>query len=168
MLIVDLGRLGRERRLRLEKVIGPEDPLWNGLDFRFAGPLRVELEAQTVEHDVLVRGRVVGELEYECRRCLEPVTRRLDEDISMFYRSGVAEEDAEAEEVYALPERGDLDLGPALREQVALAVPGYALCREDCRGLCPQCGTNRNQSDCDCEVEHGDDRWAALRRINFE
>lgn len=168
MLIVDLGRLAREGRLRLEQDLGPDDPMWGGLDFRFSRPAHVRLEAQSVGHDVLVQGRVTGELRHECRRCLEPLTVPLAEDVSMFFQSGIAESEAEADEVYALPERGDLDLGPAVREQVALAVPQFALCRDDCRGLCPTCGTDLNQGECGCTVEEVDDRWAALRRINFE
>ena len=168
MLIVDLGRLAREGRLRLERDVAPDDALWQGLDFRFAEPVRVHMEAQLVGHDVLVRGRVQGELQRECRRCLEPLTVPLDEDVAMYFRSGISEPEAVDEEVYALPDRGDLDIGAAVREQVALAVPQYAVCREDCRGLCPTCGANRNETDCGCEVEEVDDRWAALRRINFE
>lgn len=168
MLIVDLGRLEREGRVRIREDIGPDNPIWADLDFRFAGPVHVELEAQQVLRDVLVNGQVKGMVAHECRRCLEPVSTPVVEDLSMFFQAGVPEEQAEAEEVYALPERGDLDLAPAVREQVALAVPQFALCREDCRGLCPKCGRNLNEGDCDCVSEEVDDRWAALRRINFE
>ena len=168
MLIVDLGRLEREGRVRIRQDIGPDDPIWGDMDVRFAEPVHVDLEAQQVLHDVLVQGRVSTVVAHECRRCLEPVTMPIAENVSMFFQQGVPEEQAEAEEVYALPDRGDLDLAPALREQVALAVPRFALCREDCRGLCPQCGTNLNEGDCGCVVEEVDDRWAALRRINFE
>ncbi|HUF12180.1 MAG TPA: DUF177 domain-containing protein [Longimicrobiales bacterium] len=168
MLIVDLGRLAREGRVRLRQDIAPDDPMWSGLNFTFAGPTHVDLEAQRVIRDVLVQGRVTAEIRHECRRCLEPLTVRLAEDVSMFFREGVAEPEAEAEEVYALPDRGDLDLGPAVREQIVLAVPRFALCREECRGLCATCGKDLNEGECGCVVEEVDDRWAALRRINFE
>ena len=168
MLIVDLGRLEREGRVRLREEIGPDDAIWSDLGFRFTEPVRLELEAQQVLRDVLVQGTVKSVVAHECRRCLEPVAVPLAEELSMFFQAGVPEEQAEAEEVYALPERGDLDLAPAVREQVALAVPQFALCRDDCRGLCPKCGRNLNEGDCDCVTEEVDDRWAALRRINFE
>lgn len=168
MLIVDLGRLAREGRVRLDREIAPDDPMWGGLGFRLDGPVRVELEAQQVIRDVLVQGSVRGAIRHECRRCLEPLTVPLAEDVSMFFQDGVPETDAEAEEVYPLPEKGNLDLAIAVREQVALAAPQFALCREDCRGLCATCGRNLNEGDCGCEVVEVDDRWAALRRINFE
>ena len=168
MLIVDLGRLGREGRVRIRKDVDPDDPIWSGLDFRFAGPAHVDLEAQAVARDVLVEGKVTGEVRQECRRCLEPVTVQVAEDVSMFFQDNAPEDEVAAGEVYALPDRADLDLGPAVRELVALAVPQFVLCREDCRGLCPTCGIDLNKGTCDCVVEEVDDRWAALRRINFE
>ena len=168
MLIVDLGRLEREGRVRIRETIDPDDPIWHDLGFRFTTPVAVDLEARQVLNDVLVQGKLTGVVGHECRRCLEAVALPIEENVSMFFQDGVPEEQAEAEEVYALPERGDLDLSQAVREQLALAVPQFALCREDCRGLCPTCGTNLNESSCDCVVEEVDDRWAALRRINFE
>ena len=168
MLIVDLGRLAREGRVRVRQDIGPDEAIWSGLEFRFAAPVHVDLEVQSAVKDVLVHGKVTGEVAHECRRCLEPVPVRIDEEVSMYFQDGVPDEEAEAGEVYPLPERGDLDLTQAVREQVALAVPQFALCREECRGLCPHCGTNLNEGDCECAVEEVDDRWAALRRINFE
>jgi uncharacterized protein len=56
-------------------------------------------------------------------------------------------------------------LEDALREQVLLATPLKMLCREDCQGLCPQCGRNRNTEPCDCEQHPSDPRWAALNEI---
>ncbi len=168
MLIVDLGRLEREGRVRIQQDIEADDAIWSDLDFRFTGPVHVDLEAQQVLRDVLVQGRLTGVVDHECRRCLEPVRMPIAEDLTMFFREGIAELEAEAEEVYALPDRGDLDLAQAVREQVTLGVPQFALCREECRGLCPQCGRNLNEGDCNCETEELDDRWAALRRINFE
>ena len=93
----------------------------------------------------------------------------LDEELTFLYRSGVRGVEAEAEEVYGLPERGlELDLGPAVREHVLLAVPQFVICDEACRGFCPRCGTNLNEASCDCVVEEEDPRWAALRRLRSE
>ena len=59
----------------------------------------------------------------------------------------------------------ELDLRPAVRELWLLDVPGYALCREDCKGLCPTCGTNLNLAQCDCATEEVDPRFAALSNL---
>jgi uncharacterized protein len=55
-----------------------------------------------------------------------------------------------------------------VREQVLLAVPRYVLCREDCRGLCPTCGTNWNAAECECVTDEVDGRWAPLRRLKTD
>lgn len=168
MLTVDLGRLARDGRCRVEADVPADAELWQDLDFAFDGPVRVRMEAQRIGggEDVLVRGTVRGQVAQQCRRCLEPVGVEFDEELSLYFEAGVDEAEAEAEEAYALPARGDLELGPALREQIALAVPRFVVCREDCRGLCPVCGENLNESECDCSTETVDERWAALREIN--
>jgi len=78
-----------------------------------------------------------------------------------FGKSEVAEEDLDTS-VY----RDDqIDLNEVLREQFYLALPMKPLCREDCAGLCPQCGTNRNTGTCSCATEDVDPRLAPLRGL---
>lgn len=163
MLRIDLDRLRKEGRVRLDADVPVEDPFWESLDTAPAGPLVVRLEAQQAGPDVVVRGTIRGQFALSCRRCLEPVTAGFEEEVGLLYREGEVEEDGE---VLSLPEKGtELDLTPAVTEQVLLAVPRYAYCREDCRGLCPQCGANRNEADCGCTEEETDERWAPLRRL---
>lgn len=169
MLTVDLGRLQRSVKLEIEGQLDPDDPALADLNLRLAEPLQVRLEAHQAGPDVLVRGRMRGELELECARCLKSVRHTLDEEVTFLYVEGVDETAAEDQEVYPLPETGwTLDLGPALREHLVLAAPAHVLCREDCRGLCPTCGTDRNEAPCECEASDVDDRWAALRRLGSE
>lgn len=169
MLKVDLGLLARKHRIRIETEVPADDPLWKELPWRFAEPVLLRLDVQQAGPDVVVRGRIEGTVEQACRRCLSPVNPVLDEELTFLYRPGLAEVDAEAEEVYALPAKGgELDLAPALREHVLLAVPQFVICSESCRGFCPRCGTNWNQSSCACADEEEDPRWAALRRLRSE
>ena len=169
MLKVDLGILARKHRIRIDAEVPADDPLWSSLPWRFAEPVQLHLDVQQAGQDVVVRGGIEGVVDLACRRCLTPVTHELDEELTFLYRAGVQDVDAEAEEVYALPAKGsDLDLGPALREHVLLAVPQFVICDEACRGFCPRCGTNLNESSCDCEDEEEDPRWAALRRLRSE
>lgn len=169
MLKVDLGVLAQRHRIRIDAEVPADDPLWDPLPWRFAEPVVLRLDVQQAGPDVVVRGRVFGRVALSCRRCLKPVPFALDEELTFLYRSGVRGVEAEAEEVYALPERGlELDLGPAVREHVLLAVPQFVICDEACRGFCPRCGTNLNEASCDCVVEEEDPRWAALRRLRSE
>lgn len=168
MLQLDLNRLEREGRARIDADIGPEDPFWNETGLKAAAPLEVRLEAQQAGPDVVVRGEVAGSFRLECRRCLEAVTVAIDEDVGLLYRAGEPAED-EPEDVLPLPEReATLDLSSPVREQVLLAVPRFAVCREACRGLCPHCGTNLNESSCDCTADETDERWAPLRRLKSD
>lgn len=169
MLKVDLGLLARQHRVRVDTDLEPDDPVWDGTGLAFDGPVRLELEVQEAGTDVVARGHVRGRARLECRRCTKPLTHAFEEELTFFYRAGVAGVDAEAEEVYALPPRGgELDLEVPLREHLLLAVPEYVICEEACRGFCPRCGTNLNQASCECVVEEEDPRWAALRRLRSE
>jgi uncharacterized protein len=165
MLKVDLARLERQRRLRLETEVDPDDPIWAGTGISLARPLDVRLEAQLAGRDVVVRGRLEGEASLECRRCLTSVRVPIGEEVAVLYQAGMGGAEAEEAEVYPLPARGtELDLLPMVREQVVLGVPAFAVCSEACRGLCPTCGLNLNECSCECRPTEMDERWAALRK----
>ncbi len=169
MLKVHLRQLERKRRLSISGAVAAGDPLWRQNEIRLAEPLAVQLEAQYAGRDVIVRGELHSRVALPCRRCLLPVTVALVEEVALVFRPGLSRVEAEVQEVYSLPERGDeLDLTAAILEQVVLSVPQYAMCSETCRGLCPQCGANLNQTQCDCQVAESDPRWAALRKLRTE
>lgn len=167
MLKADLGLLQRQRRVEVDEQIAPDHPALADLGFTLSGPLDVVLDVQQAGPDVAVLGSIRGTAALSCRRCLVAVEHPIDETVTWLYREGISEVEAQAEEVFALPAKGrELDLMPAVREQLALAVPEFVICSETCRGLCPRCGGNRNQVDCGCEQPAVDDRWAALRRLS--
>src|ERR1041385_8394097 len=129
MLKVDLGRLERQRRLRIDEQVPADDPLWQNTNLQLVGPLDVALEAQQAGADVVVRGNISGRVAGNCRRCLREVQVDLREELSLVFRRGISSYEAEAEEVYVLPSHEhELDLGPAVREQVHLAVPQFVNC----------------------------------------
>lgn len=169
MLTLSLAEVSRgEVRVRGE--IPPDDPLWDGTGVALREPLRVELDARSVGEGVLVRGRVQARLDRQCRRCLTEVPTEVDDTVDLLYEPLDPEEEEDLSgEVYPLPPRGnELDLGPALREQILLRVPEYVVCEEACRGLCPQCGTNLNQAACSCVPETGGNPWDALKKLKFD
>lgn len=166
MLAVNLTRLGREGRVRLDVDVPADSAFWEDLDVVPTAPLEVRLEAQQAGPDVVVRGDLHGAFGMTCRRCLEPVQVDVDEEMAVLYRAGGTEEDGAGGDVLPFPERGDdLDLTGPVREQVLLAVPRYVYCREDCKGLCAVCGANLNETTCECAVEEPDERWAPLRKL---
>ena len=151
-------------------------------DVRQVGPLTVGGRAELlVEHrghketvdDIRIRARLAGQFELLCARCLTGVPIPLETSFDLIFRpSGI---DAEAGE-HAISEdeteigyydKSGLSLDDVVREQVLFALPGRALCREDCKGLCPHCGADRNAGDCSCDQTVGDSRWGALAGLNL-
>lgn len=151
-----------------------------GSDIRQRSTLRSEGHADLVEEhhgrkrviqDIRLKGRLEISLELACARCVEPVVQAVSRNFELLYRPLGADAgheelsvtDAEAEIGYYQGE-GVL-LEDVLREQILLAVPLKIVCREDCRGLCPQCGKNWNEAQCSCETHASDPRWDALKNI---
>ncbi len=166
MLKVDLGDLERRRTLRVEGRFEAGDDLFEGLPFTHEEPLYVFLNATWAgSGELVVRGGVVGTVCQECRRCLDRVERPIELDITLLFApSDLLEEDDG--ETYRL-EMGvrEIDLGPYLRDEVILAIPSFAECRVDCRGLCAGCGENLNKSECTCSPGGMDPRWDTLRAL---
>jgi len=121
--------------------------------------------------DIRLKGRLSAGLELQCARCLEPVPQDVKREFELLYRPLGADAgrdelsvtDAEAEIGYYQGE--GLLLEDVLREQVLLALPLKVTCREDCKGLCPQCGKNLNQEPCSCSNSVEDPRWSALKEL---
>ena len=98
----------------------------------------------------------------------------LDAGFDLFYRPAsyiAREEEVEIDEGEAeigFYEDGGMELEDILREQVLLALPMQRVCSDVCKGICPVCGKNRNETECDCKLESHDDRWGALRKFEIE
>jgi len=168
MLKVSLSALDRGD-VRVREQVPPGDAMWDDAGLTLAAPLDVDLTARSVGEGVFLRGRLRTTVRLACRRCLTSVEREVDDTVDLFFEPlGPEDEDAQGE-VYPLPERGDeLDLREALREQVLLRAPEFALCSEACRGLCPQCGADLNTDPCDCVPEQAASPWNALKNVKFD
>lgn len=133
--------------------------------------LEVRGSVTNTGESMLVQANVRVCLETTCSRCLQPAETVIDATIEERFRregeprveSAESGEDDEADVSYY---RGDrIDVGEVVREHVALHLPMKPVCREDCLGLCPQCGANRNETPCDCRDDDIDPRLAALKSL---
>ncbi|MDQ3339189.1 MAG: DUF177 domain-containing protein [Myxococcota bacterium] len=144
-----------------------------------AGQGTADLELYLDGSHVFANGSFAGFLTVACSRCVEPVRMDLAEQLRITFMpksempaetdDADAEEGLEvgAEDLDLFPYDGEVvDLEPLLREQFVLAVPYAPLCREDCKGLCPQCGIDRNSASCNCE-KPGDPRLLALKGLKL-
>jgi DUF177 domain-containing protein len=124
-----------------------------------------------VLQDIRVVGNLATKLEISCARCLEPVPYTVDRLYELLFRPhavnvGPDEREMQDKDAEIAFYQGDgVELEDILREQILLAVPIKTVCREECKGLCPQCGKNLNNGDCPCEPQAGDPRWNALKDL---
>ena len=148
----------------VDGVVAPDDPVWIEGDPVPAGPVRVTGRLSAAGPGrFYFSGRIAGTAIGECRRCLTDVRSEVDVDAHLIFAEAGLDDDGDESDAYPF-DPGDrlLDLRPAVREEWLLAAPAFPLCREDCRGLCPQCGADLNE---DPQHTHasGDARWSALR-----
>ncbi len=162
------------RKVRFEQTFQPSEIDFAEVGVRQTGPLTSSGEAElleSTEDEVRIKGRFSVVMETECDRCLALAQFPLDSSFDLFYHP--MEEIAKDEEVaidageaeIGFYEGDGLELEDILREQVLLLLPMQRTCREDCKGICPECGRNRNEVACDCRPNATDDRWAALRNL---
>ena len=163
-------RLEREGSLEIRAEIPSDDPSWEGTGLRFSAPLSVFGQVQRISSgEVLARIRLQGFMAQECRRCLEPVSVPVEEELDLLFAPAEDSEEVGEDAVRPLPKKGgELNLADAIREEVLLSQSLLVLCKPDCKGLCPRCGTNLNESRCECSHEESDPRWDALRALNEE
>ncbi len=116
----------------------------------FAAPVDVELELRACGEEILCRGRVSGEWTLECTRCLAPLRCAFQ-----------ARFDAALQAI-----DGRADASEDVRQALILAIPSLRYCRQDCKGLCPQCRTNLNEKDCGCASAVLSGRFKTTKRGN--
>ncbi len=139
--------------------------------YQIVEPVELEFDIHKDKDKFRLEGRVRTELELTCSRCAEPYRLQVDATFDQRYlpstaasteaESEVGEDDLET----SFYSEDQIDLNELIREQFYLALPMKPLCREDCQGLCAQCGTNLNTGTCDCAPVWEDPRLAALKAL---
>ncbi len=119
--------------------------------------VRGEVTMLRTNRGILVTGRLETDIQFTCSRCLsqcgQPLTLEIEEEFfpTIDVLTGAAASVPEDEPgAFTVDQNNVLDLTEAIRQYALLAVPMKPLCREDCQGLCPTCGTNLNVKSCDC------------------
>jgi len=152
-------------------VYNPED--LNPVDERvkLIAPATVSGKIRLAGNEVFVNGHVDTRAQVECDRCLKPIESPVDVDFELEYipgseyESGEVAELTEAEMSVSVFDGQTIDVDEIVKEQILLTVPTRMLCREDCKGICPECGADRNTGECSCVVKEIDPRWAALKNL---
>jgi uncharacterized protein len=149
MLRVDVRQL-RGGPVATDGQIAPTDPGFEGLAAALLGPVLVDGTLQPAAgENFLWRGRIQAEVAGECRRCLKPLTQQIDDEVDVLFSADPELEDDPS--VYPLPSPVDvIDVTAAVREELALRVSAFPLCRSDCKGFCAVCGADLNAGPCNC------------------
>ena len=143
----------------------------------FTKPVDINLQVNRVSDMVNVTGDLKTTVRLACDRCLGEFNAELESDFSLTYSRDfeeAPEEDGDElelspEEMGMMPIRGEeIDFREGVQEQVILAFPLQALCSNDCKGLCPQCGTDLNKAECTCSKVVPAGKFAALRKLKFK
>lgn len=159
------------RKVRIQKSYPPGTVDFHSSDFVQVEPLEVRATAELVEGQIRIYGNLSTRVDLVCARCLEAVSEEMSKDFDLFYRP--MKTISREEEVKLKDDDTDvaffdgegLFLADVLAEQVNLLIPMKAICRSDCRGLCPHCGANLNSEECRCDSHTPDPRLAPLARV---
>lgn len=116
---------------------------------RVDGPIHYEFFAQVVSGELIVRGTLSAAFSLQCSRCADFFSTSIRD--SSFLRAYEVSENVEV-----------VDLTPDIREDILIDIPAYPVCSSDCKGLCPQCGTNLNAGACSCEPPAEKGQWGGL------
>lgn len=135
-------------------------------EYRFDAPLAWWVDVTNTGEALLVAGSVEGRAITSCARCLADVPFDLQGDIEGYFLidpEKSAPEDLDDDEVDVLPADHIIDLEPLIRAALLMEVPFVPLCREDCKGLCSQCGADLNEGPCSCGVSDFDREFDRAR-----
>ncbi len=144
------------------------EPSKIGLDKRFGGTVRVKAVLDKSLRQICLEADISAEGTFICDRCLVDFKRQIAKSYTMVYifsdRSTV--DLKKDEEIQALsPDTSYIDLDEDVRQYILLAVPQKLLCSEECLGICPVCGVNRNSKKCNCSIKAPDSRWDDLKKL---
>ena len=167
---LDLTRY-RQPLNHFSRIFQPDDVGQEGDAYRIVAPVHLDFDLHKDKDRFRLVGTARTELELPCSRCLDPFRMPVDATFDLRYLPATemtADEEREVqdEDLETSYYRDDqIDLNELLREQFYLALPMKPLCREDCKGLCAQCGTNLNTGTCACAAEWEDPRLAPLKGL---
>ncbi|TFE24980.1 YceD family protein [Cohnella luojiensis] len=164
MLLKVQELVARQQPLELQGTLDIAELFRNSSEYSPLTPMKYDLVAKASDDRILVSGQLACDVRMQCSRCLDNFDETLNVTFEEQFRiveDGEAELNEDDEAVPVTEER--IDLAPYLVEELVVQLPYAPLCREDCKGLCPECGVNLNEQSCGCNTEKVDPRMAALQ-----
>lgn len=147
-------------------------------DCEFFHPLDIQLGVRRIDRMVAVEGRFSTKVRMNCNRCLKAFVSTMKSRFNLTYthelppqKESVGDDGVElrAEEMGLILFKGEeIDMRDAVQSEIVMAIPIQPLCANDCKGLCPQCGSDLNAGDCGCKRKSVDPRFAVLKRLKID
>ena len=153
--------MGEKERLPIDVSLDFSELEWNGM-FPFQSPVSVNGAVEQSAGVVTLRVNVRYRYDGTCDRCMGEISQQRDLFLEHTLVVSLNREDNDS---FVLIENYQLPLDDLIAEDLILAQPFKVLCKEDCRGLCPQCGKDLNHGQCDCRQDTVDPRLAALKQL---
>ncbi len=157
------GTLGARGRYSISEDVAPTE------EFSCVGPVVGEIEVENTGSLLLVRGELRALVRLVCVRCLgmfeHPLRMKIEEEFATEETEpDIPTMDRDEPEASAMS-HFVLDVTEFVRQQLLVHIPMAFVCRDDCRGICPQCGNDLNEGPCGCPVEPSDSRWDRLADV---
>ncbi|MGN1116913.1 MAG: YceD family protein [Candidatus Ornithomonoglobus sp.] len=165
-MLIDLSSIIKVTgaKLTLDGNVGFDNAQFLGETYRFPKPLKINGEIYNNGKSLVLDARVTGSMKTECARCLKEIDVDVDYDIHELLSRVEDGADPKDEDII-LFEGYEVELDDIAADNFLMNVSGRYLCREDCKGLCPECGHDLNEGDCGCDRDVIDPRWQALADI---
>lgn len=146
------------------------------VDFRILSPVSADLTLLKTDREVFIRGVLTSSVKLQCARCLKEFEHKISSRIENIYVLTSGKEKKEREHELTSEDinvnyltGNEIDINALLLEQLSLDIPMQLVCRPDCKGLCPKCGADLNQTRCGCLLEeHVDSKFAKLKELKLK
>lgn len=153
----------KEGITEFEKVVPSQNYTLADSDF-YPNPFSLKVFVDKLEDLFRFKISISTEAAYTCDRCLKSYDYRIDEQIEQIYHIG--QSDLGDEEIEILPDNSrEIDISKAVEDAIRINRPIRLICNENCKGLCPGCGTNLNKKSCQCKDDHIDPRLEKLKSL---
>lgn len=134
-----------------------------GLGNPFSGNITADIELNKSHNQVILNVDMKAAAVFECDRCTKVFEQQLGSVYKVVYFFGSEPVNSiDSNIIYLPPDADKINIAPEMRDYAVLSIPMKRLCREDCRGLCPKCGTDLNEAECGCEKDNSENRWLPL------
>lgn len=144
---------------------GGNDNFLKEVGGRFVEPIKVEIVVENTGTLFAGRGKIQTLLQLPCARCLKNFNYPLEIDFQTVMVENIRSDQYSPDEGFIFFDGETADIGSVVYESVFMAIPICPLCQEECRGLCPVCGKDRNTEKCSCQEDAIDPRWEKLKSL---